>query len=317
MRPGRARPQPRRALHLRGAADRGPLRGRVLDRGGRREHARIQLVLPAADPHVHAARLARTGSRSPSSWSRPSSSASWPREPGAARPVGAPGRDRHVAAQAASMCGASWNGSPPRRLASFRLRARGSSSGTPGSSLTTATRSSRVHGGWASSTSTAPRREGRGAAAADPGARVAARGRGRPRAAGRRGARGRGARRTDAMKTALLRAVSHDLRSPLMAILTSASALAREDLELDRHDRAELSETISARPPGSTASSPTSLTCRGFRPEPPPRGRTSGPSTTSSGTPCTSSATTGPGSTSRSRTVTGGAGRLHQIDGRS
>jgi two-component system, OmpR family, sensor histidine kinase KdpD len=52
-------------------------------------------------------------------------------------------------------------------------------------------------------------------------------------------------RRTDAMKTALLRAVSHDLRSPLMAILTSASALAREDLALDPDDRRELLATIS------------------------------------------------------------------------
>jgi len=46
------------------------------------------------------------------------------------------------------------------------------------------------------------------------------------------------------MKTAVLRAVSHDLRSPLMAILTSASALARDDLELGRDDRAELARTI-------------------------------------------------------------------------
>jgi two-component system, OmpR family, sensor histidine kinase KdpD len=51
-------------------------------------------------------------------------------------------------------------------------------------------------------------------------------------------------RRSDAMKTALLRAVSHDLRSPLMAILTSASALTREDLELDREDQRELATTI-------------------------------------------------------------------------
>ena len=50
-------------------------------------------------------------------------------------------------------------------------------------------------------------------------------------------------RRSDAMKTALLRAVSHDLRSPLMAILTSAGALARNDLSLDPDDRAELLET--------------------------------------------------------------------------
>jgi two-component system, OmpR family, sensor histidine kinase KdpD len=51
-------------------------------------------------------------------------------------------------------------------------------------------------------------------------------------------------RRSDAMKTAVLRAVSHDLRTPLMAILTSASALAREDLELGREDRRELAVTI-------------------------------------------------------------------------
>ncbi len=51
-------------------------------------------------------------------------------------------------------------------------------------------------------------------------------------------------RRSDAMKTAVLRAVSHDLRTPLMAILTSASALAREDLDLRRDDRTELAATI-------------------------------------------------------------------------
>jgi two-component system sensor histidine kinase KdpD len=50
-------------------------------------------------------------------------------------------------------------------------------------------------------------------------------------------------RRSDAMKTALLRAVSHDLRSPLMAILTSAGALLHGDLSLDPADRRELGET--------------------------------------------------------------------------
>jgi two-component system sensor histidine kinase KdpD len=47
-------------------------------------------------------------------------------------------------------------------------------------------------------------------------------------------------RRSDALKTALLRSVSHDLRSPLMTILTSASALSRPDLSLGDGDRAEL-----------------------------------------------------------------------------
>jgi two-component system sensor histidine kinase KdpD len=51
-------------------------------------------------------------------------------------------------------------------------------------------------------------------------------------------------RQSDAAKTALLRAVSHDLRSPLMAILTSASALVREDLALAPADRRELERTI-------------------------------------------------------------------------
>jgi len=51
-------------------------------------------------------------------------------------------------------------------------------------------------------------------------------------------------RRSDAIKTAVLRSVSHDLRSPLMAILTSAGALARRDFDLDQTDRRDLVETI-------------------------------------------------------------------------
>jgi two-component system sensor histidine kinase KdpD len=53
-------------------------------------------------------------------------------------------------------------------------------------------------------------------------------------------------RRADVIKTALLRAVSHDLRTPLMAISTSAGALARSDLSIDDQDRAELLATILA-----------------------------------------------------------------------
>ena len=53
-------------------------------------------------------------------------------------------------------------------------------------------------------------------------------------------------RRADVIKTALLRAVSHDLRTPLMAISTSAGALARDDLAIDDADRAELLTTILA-----------------------------------------------------------------------
>ena len=90
-------------------------------------------------------------------------------------------------------------------------------------------------------------------------------------------------RRSDAMKTAVLRAVSHDLRSPLMAILTSASALARDDLELDPDDERELLATIlgeaaAARPPGRQPARP--LAAGGRAPRSP--SRRSGRWTTSS-----------------------------------
>jgi two-component system sensor histidine kinase KdpD len=51
-------------------------------------------------------------------------------------------------------------------------------------------------------------------------------------------------RRSDSMKTAVLRAVSHDLRSPLMAISTSAGTLQRFDATLSDADRQDLLETI-------------------------------------------------------------------------
>jgi two-component system, OmpR family, sensor histidine kinase KdpD len=51
-------------------------------------------------------------------------------------------------------------------------------------------------------------------------------------------------RRSDAIKTAILRAVSHDLRTPLMAILAASSALVRPDFVIDAADRAELLETV-------------------------------------------------------------------------
>ena len=51
-------------------------------------------------------------------------------------------------------------------------------------------------------------------------------------------------RRSDAIKTAVLQAVSHDLRTPLMVILTSAGALARDGLALDDADRADLLGTV-------------------------------------------------------------------------
>jgi K+-sensing histidine kinase KdpD len=51
-------------------------------------------------------------------------------------------------------------------------------------------------------------------------------------------------RRSDAIKTAVLHAVSHDLRSPLTAIVAASSVLANPDLLLADGDRAELVDTI-------------------------------------------------------------------------
>jgi two-component system sensor histidine kinase KdpD len=51
-------------------------------------------------------------------------------------------------------------------------------------------------------------------------------------------------RRSDAIKTAVLRAVSHDLRSPLTAIRAAGEGLHREDLRLDDRDREGLLQTI-------------------------------------------------------------------------
>jgi two-component system sensor histidine kinase KdpD len=51
-------------------------------------------------------------------------------------------------------------------------------------------------------------------------------------------------RRTDVVKTALLRSVSHDLRSPLTAIRAGAEAMGSAELQLDAADRAALVTAI-------------------------------------------------------------------------
>jgi two-component system, OmpR family, sensor histidine kinase KdpD len=51
-------------------------------------------------------------------------------------------------------------------------------------------------------------------------------------------------RRSDALKTALLHAVSHDLRSPLTAIVAAASSLANPQVRLDETGHDELVATI-------------------------------------------------------------------------
>ncbi len=51
-------------------------------------------------------------------------------------------------------------------------------------------------------------------------------------------------RRSDTVKTAVLQAVSHDLRSPLTAIRVAAESLENPELNLDAADRAGLLETV-------------------------------------------------------------------------
>jgi two-component system sensor histidine kinase KdpD len=51
-------------------------------------------------------------------------------------------------------------------------------------------------------------------------------------------------RRSDSMKTALLRAVSHDLRSPITAIRVAVEGLESPALTLDQQDRVGLLETV-------------------------------------------------------------------------
>lgn len=53
-------------------------------------------------------------------------------------------------------------------------------------------------------------------------------------------------RRSDAMKTAILRSVSHDLRSPLTAVTAAAGALASPQLALSADDRDQLVATVVA-----------------------------------------------------------------------
>ena len=51
-------------------------------------------------------------------------------------------------------------------------------------------------------------------------------------------------RQSDTIKTAVLRAVSHDLRSPLTAIRAAADGLGNPQLQLSEEDRSELLDTI-------------------------------------------------------------------------
>ena len=79
-------------------------------------------------------------------------------------------------------------------------------------------------------------------------------------------------RRSDLVKTALLRAVSHDLRSPLTGIRTAIGALRQPTLSLSDDDRDELcsrrSSSSRAASPGSSATCSTSRGSRRARRSP-------------------------------------------------
>jgi two-component system sensor histidine kinase KdpD len=51
-------------------------------------------------------------------------------------------------------------------------------------------------------------------------------------------------RRTDELRTALVNAVSHDLRTPLSSIIASADSLLQEDVEWSKEDRAAFATAI-------------------------------------------------------------------------
>ena len=286
--------------------------GRDSGSASRSPHAGFQLVLPAAHPHVHAgglAKLARAGGvrGDGSGRQRAGGAVAAPRHR-----VGAPGRDRRPRSWPTARCAASSSGSPPRSprvLQVDRARielGRGHARRRSAYPLVAGARQVGViHLDDPAPRGTAARRRLIPALASLLGVAVD-----RERLAAE-ALEAEALRRTDAMKTALLRAVSHDLRSPLMAILTAASALARDDLELDPDDRRELLGPSRPRPPGSTDSSPTCSTCRASRRAPHAPRPTSVPSTSSSGMRSTSSETPDRESTSRyPERVAGGAGRL-------
>ena len=95
-------------------------------------------------------------------------------------------------------------------------------------------------------------------------------------------------RRSDDLKTALLRAVSHDLRSPLTAILTAVGALEL-GLGLRRTSAASWSTTSAARPSAWRAWSTTCSTCRAWRRARPSRASSGARSRRSSSPPSTTS----------------------------
>ena len=194
-------------------------------------------------------------------------SASWPRARVGGRASRRCWRGSRPRCSSAARCGASWSGSRPRRRGRCRSSGRAIALGEPAAGRREAYPLSRgaarvgtIYLARSRRGDARARRRLLPALASLLGVAID-----RERLA-REALEAEALRRSDVIKTALLRAVSHDLRTPLMAILTSAGALARRDFALgDDGPRASCWRRSSARPTGSTVWSATCSTCRGCR----------------------------------------------------
>ena len=74
--------------------------------------------------------------------------------------------------------------------------------------------------------------------------------------------------RDNEARTALLSAVSHDLRTPLAGIKAAIGSLRSTDVDRSAEDEAELRRPSRSPPTGSTLWSATCSTCPGCRPAP-------------------------------------------------
>ncbi len=228
--------------------------GTLLVVAGRRcEHARVQLLLPAADVHVRRFRTRPTGSRWPSTPSRPSWSASSRPGPAAAR----------LTQSSASARRRSWRRSPGACSAASRSRPSSTGSGNRPPTVLGIARADIELGTGRRHGDDAPiplevdgRHVGTLYAPADADPNLGVRERFLPALAAllavafdrsrleREALEAETLRRSDLVKTALLRAVSHDLRSPLTGITTAIGALRSKTLVFSDQDRRDLLDTI-------------------------------------------------------------------------
>ena len=221
--------------------------------GRRREHARVQLLLPAADAHVHAAgldelvcagRVLRDGAR---------------RQRAGEQIAAAGGRCR--AARARVLAARRDRGAPARRPAPGHRAGLGGDAGGGRARHPARRDRARPHVGAEGRDAPIPlevdgRTVGTLYVPADADPDLGVRHRFLPALAAllavafdrsrleQEALEAEALRRSDLVKTALLRAVSHDLRSPLTGITTAIGALRSETLVFNDDDRRVLLDTI-------------------------------------------------------------------------